>query len=142
MADNNAEIVRALYEAFGRGDIAEVLAAFDPNIEWNEAENFPYADGNPYVGPNAVLEGVFQRLGTEWDGFAALPTEVLDAGTTVVALGHYTGVYKSTGKAVRAQFAHVYRMREGKIVGFQQYTDTLQFRDAVAERIGGSTTAP
>ena len=116
MADNNAEIVRALYQAFGRGDMAEVLAAFDPNIEWNEAENFPYADGNPYVGPNAVLEGVFQRLGTEWDGFAALPTEVLDAGATVVALGHYTGVYKSTGRAVRAQFAHVYRMREGKIV--------------------------
>jgi ketosteroid isomerase-like protein len=141
MSDTHADIVRALYEAFGRGDIAAVLAAFDPNIEWNEAENFPYADGNPYVGPNAVLEGVFQRLGAEWDAFAAVPTEVLDAGERVVALGHYTGVYKSTGRAVRAQFAHVYRLRDGKITAFQQYTDTLQFRDAVAEPIGGSTTA-
>jgi hypothetical protein len=36
----------------------------DPSIEWNEAENFIYADRNPYVGPQAVLEGVFTRLGS------------------------------------------------------------------------------
>jgi hypothetical protein len=28
----------------------------------------PYADKNPYVGPNAVLEGLFARLAGEWDG--------------------------------------------------------------------------
>lgn len=69
MSEQNRATIQGMYEAFGRGDIATVLAALDPEIEWWEAENFIYADGNPYVGPQAVLEGVFARLGVEWEGF-------------------------------------------------------------------------
>jgi ketosteroid isomerase-like protein len=131
MSQQNAEMVRSLYEAFGRGDVPTVLGAMDPRIEWNEAENFPYADKNPYVGPQAILEGVFMRLGGEWDGFSVALEEVLDAGDTVVALGRYGGAYKKTGTSIHAQFAHVWRLRGGKIVKFQQYTDTLQAARAI-----------
>ena len=65
--DKNVEIVQNLYSAFAKGDVPAVLEKFHPKIEWNEAENFPYADGNPYIGPQAVLEGVFARLGAEWE---------------------------------------------------------------------------
>jgi ketosteroid isomerase-like protein len=44
----------------------------------------------------------------------------------------YSGTYKSTGKHVRAQFAHIWSVREGRVVRFQQYTDTKQFADTVA----------
>ncbi len=141
MATENGEVVRDLYEAFARGDIPSVLAAFDSKIEWREAENFIYADGNPYVGSSEVLEGVFQRLATEWDGFAAVPDEIHAGEDAVVAVGYYTGVYRATGTAVRAQFAHVYKLREGKVVSFQQYTDTLQFHRAVGAAARGSTSA-
>lgn len=97
-----------------------------PDIVWNEAENFPYADGNPYVGPDAILAGVFARIGAEWEGFAALPEEIIDGGDTVVALGRYRGTCKATGKALDAQLAHVWRVAGGRAVRFQQYTDTLQ----------------
>lgn len=96
------------------------------DMEWNEAENFPYADGSPYVGPDAIVSGVFMRLGGEWDGFAAVPEEFLDAGDTVVVLGRYKGAYKATGKTLDAQMVHVWRVRDGKATHFQQYTDTLQ----------------
>ena len=132
MAQENLEVVRRMYDAFSQGDIETVLGQMDEGIEWNEAENFPYADGNPYVGPQAVLEGVFMRLGEEWEGFKVVPNEFLDAGDHVVALGTYSGNYKATGAGVRAQFAHVWGLREGKVVSFQQYTDTKQFADAVA----------
>ena len=124
-------MLRSTYEAFGRGDVPAVLAAMDPAIEWNEAENFPYADKNPYIGPAAVAEGLFARLGGEWDGFSVALEELLDAGDTVVALGRYGGTYKKTGTRIHAQFAHVWRLRGGKIVKFQQYTDTLQATKAV-----------
>ena len=104
----------------------------DPAIVWNEAESFPYADKNPYVGPNAVVEGVFARLAEEWDGFNVAVEEVLDAGDTVVATGRYGGAYKKTGTRIHAQFAHVWRLSGGKIVKFQQYTDTLQAAKAVS----------
>ena len=130
MSEQNRATIQGMYEAFGRGDIATVLAALDPEIEWWEAENFIYADANPYVGPQAVLQGVFARLGAEWEGFAVSPKEVLDAGDTVVGHGYYSGKFRGTGRDVRAQFAHVFSFRDGKVVKFQQYTDTAQFRDA------------
>lgn len=122
---SNADPVRALYAAFANGDMPAALACMAPDIVWNEAENYPYADRNPYVGPEAVLTGVFARIGADWDGFAANSEEIIDGGDTIVSLGHYAGKSKATGKAMRAQFAHVFRVRGGKIVGFQQYADTL-----------------
>ncbi len=126
MSKANVELVRAVYAAFGAGDVAGVLDRMSPQIVWNEAENFPYSDGNPYVGPEAVLNGVFARCVGEWDGFGVQIDEILDAGDTVVATGRYVGVYKATGRAQRTQLVHVWRLKDGKIVGFQQYADTLQ----------------
>lgn len=126
MFGDNVDLIRGLYEAFGAGDIDGVLGRMAPDIVWNEAENFPYADGNPYRGPEAILSGVFARLGGEWEGFAAVPEEFLDAGDTVVVLGRYRGTCRATGKSLDAQMAHVWRVKDGKAAGFQQYTDTLQ----------------
>ena len=131
MSEENRSTIQRMYEAFGRGDIATVLGALDPEVEWWEAENFIYADNNPYVGPQAVLQGVFARIGAEWEGFSVTPKEILDAGETVVGRGYYAGKFRGTGRDVRAQFAHVFSFRDGKVVQFQQYTDTAQFRDAV-----------
>jgi hypothetical protein len=38
---------------------------------------------------------------------------------------------KATGKPVDAQFAHVFEFRNGKIIRFQQYTDTKQWAIAI-----------
>jgi uncharacterized protein len=115
--------VRKVYEAFAKGDIFAVLGSLSSDIEWTEAEGFPY--GGTYRSPKAVLEGVFMRLGAEWNGFAAVPDEFIDGGDTVVALGKYSGTYKATGKSFQANFAHVWKLHEGKAVRFVQYVDTL-----------------
>jgi hypothetical protein len=125
MSQENVALIRGLYDAFAAGDVPGVLGRMSPDIVWNEAENFPYADRNPYVGPLAVAEGVFARCGSEWDGFAAVPFEILDAGDTVIALGRYHGTYKATGKPMNAQMVHVWRIIDGKVTAFQQYVDTL-----------------
>lgn len=132
MAQDTSELVRSIYEAFANGDVPHVLGMFSPELVWNEAENFVYADRNPYVGPQAVLEGVFLRLAQEWDGFSVTAEEIVGSGDTAVARGRYRGTCKATGVAVDAQFAHVWKLADGKVVSFQQYTDTAQFRDAVA----------
>lgn len=130
MSRETVELVQSIYAAFASGDIPAIVALMAPDMEWNEAENFPYADGNPYRGPDAILGGVFARLGGEWDGFAAVPDEFLDAGDSVVVLGRYSGTFKATGRSVDAQMAHFWRVADGKAVHFQQLTDTLQFARA------------
>jgi hypothetical protein len=126
MSQENVAVVRNLYDAFGRGDVPTVIGLMDPQIVWNEAENFPLADRNPYVGPEAILTGVFARLAADWHDFAAVPEEFLDAGDTVVVLGHYHGTHKLTGLSQRSQIAHIWRVKDGKAAQFQQYVDTLQ----------------
>lgn len=125
----NLNVVQGVYEAFAEGNIPGVLGILNPDIAWTEAVGFPY--GGTYIGPNAVLENVFMRLGTEWDGFAAVPDEFIDAGDTVVVLGKYSGTYKATGKSFQANFAHVWKMQGGTATRFVQYVDTLLVQRAL-----------
>ena len=126
----SCDIVKSIYEALARGDAPAVLGTFSPQIHWREAESFLYADRNPYAGPQAVAEGVFQRIGADVENFAALPERFVDGGDTVVVEGRYRGKMKATGTPVDAQFAHVWQLRDGKVVRFQQYTDTKQWAEA------------
>lgn len=125
----NSDTIAKLYAAFGRGDVPTVLAAFAPNIRWTEAEGFPY--GGTYVGPDAVLQNVFAKLGSEWNGFAAVPRELIASAETVVALGEYRGTYKATGKSFKAPFAHVWKFGGGRIIFFMQHTDTAVVQRAL-----------
>ena len=125
MASANIQLIQAIYDAFAAGDVPGVLGRMSPDIVWNEADNFPYADGNPYIGPQAVLQGVFARCIGEWDGFAVQIDAMHDAGDTVIATGRYLGTCKATGRAQHTQMAHVWTVRNQQIVRFQQYADTL-----------------
>ena len=120
----NGEIIRELYEAFGTGNVPAVLGAFDENISWTEAEGFMY--GGTYEGPNGVLAGVFMRIATEWEDFTVVASKIVDGGDgNVISTGTYSGKYLKTGKSMSVPFAHEWELRDGKIVKFNQHTDTL-----------------
>ena len=74
------ETINAAYAALGRNDPSVLFAAMDPAITWNEAIGNPLADRNPYVGPQAVGEGVFARLLAAIDNFTAVPSTIIDGG--------------------------------------------------------------
>ena len=121
----NVDIVRNLYAAMAAGDGEAVSTIWSPDIVWNEAENYPYADQNPYVGPAAIFEGVFGRICVDIDNFAPQMTDFIDGGDRVVVLGRYTGTCRETGQPLDHQAVHVWTIEDGKITKFQQYADTL-----------------
>jgi ketosteroid isomerase-like protein len=47
MPQNQSELIREHYDAFARADVPFVMGNFLPDLVWNEAENFTYADRNP-----------------------------------------------------------------------------------------------
>lgn len=131
----NVEVVRHVYERFGQGDVAAVLAAFDPRIEWRLAAGHPYApDGAAWTGPAAVARNFFARAGGDWEGFAITPAAFHEAREAVVVECRYRGVYKATGKRLDAQVCHVWGVRAGKITRFQQYINTAQLQDVMGAR--------
>jgi ketosteroid isomerase-like protein len=126
------DFVAGVYEAFGRGDVPTVLGAMDPEIRWHEAEGNPYMpSGEPWVGPEAVLNNLFVKLGEEWDGFTVHPQTYHDAGDVVTVEARYTGTYKATGKPLDAQVCHVWTLGDGKLKKFQQYVDTAKMREVM-----------
>lgn len=128
---NQMAIVKKMYEDVDKGDIPAFVAALDSNIVWNEAENFIYADKNPYNGPDAVVEGVFGRIQTDWETFSVVDRTIHKMDNSMILVtGRYKGKSNATGKSVNAQAAHVWTLKNGKAVRFQQYTDTKQVYDA------------
>ncbi len=126
-----AERTQTMYDDFAAGNVDAVVATWDADITWNEAENFIYADGNPYQGADAILEGVFGRIQTDWDNFRLEETTFHNVDSTgVLVTGRYRGTHKESGKELDAQFAHLWEFRDTVAVSFQQYTDTWQAKEA------------
>ena len=128
----NLHLIKGVYNAFATGDFPAFLNAMDPQIEWNEAENFPYADGNPYIGPDAVVQGVMGRIGADWE-YWTITDQVyhVTLEAMIIVTARYNGKHKITGKVIRAQVIHMWTLNDGKITKFQQYADTLQVTQAM-----------
>ena len=130
MADELALIEQA-YADFARGDVPAVLAVIADDVEWSEAEGNPWWSGRPFVGHQEVVDKVFARVAAEYDGFTIDVERFVGGGETVLAQVRYRGRARATGKDVDAQAAHVWDVRDGKVVRFQQYVDTAQLQAAL-----------
>ncbi|CAN5144405.1 nuclear transport factor 2 family protein [soil metagenome] len=126
----NLDLIRATYEGSSSEENGRnLLAALAPDAQWTEAEGFPYA--GTYVGPDAIVAGVFRRLASEWTGYRADVHTYLEDGDRVAAFGVYSGTYNATGKSMRAAFAHLYAVKDGKIATMNQYVDTHMVQQAL-----------
>jgi hypothetical protein len=123
----NTEVVQGIYASLAQGDVPAALGAMADDIQWVEADGFPLA--GTYVGPQAVLEGVFMRLGQIGDEFAVAPEQFVAEGDTVVVLGNYKWKHKSSGEPAAVKMVHVWTVDGGKVVAFQQHVDTLRVRE-------------
>ena len=130
--EQNMQVIDSLYNAFSTGDMPTVLGSMHPKIEWNEAESNSLADGNPYIGPDAVLEGVFARVVASHEYFALQDVKTHGMNDNkVLATLRYDAKVKATGKSYNAQAAHLWTLNdEGKITAFQQYVDTKKLADS------------
>src|SRR6516164_8603687 len=68
--------VRRFYDALGRGDVPAILSLLDAQVEWTEAERFPYYSGT-WRSPQAVLDNVLKPLAADWAGFSAKAHELI-----------------------------------------------------------------
>jgi ketosteroid isomerase-like protein len=121
---NAVQVVRAFYDAVSRADAATVVSLLHSDLHWTEAEGFPYYSGT-WRQPQEVLDKLLVPLMRDWDNFSAVADDFIVEGDRVVSLGAYSGVNKATGRAMRAPFAHVWRVVDGKLARFDMYTDTL-----------------
>src|SRR5262249_47555607 len=112
----------------GNPDVIRKLLA--PDIRWEVVEGFPY--GGVYLGLDNVLQNFFGRLFQDFENFVAQGSEFFESGDHGIALGHYVGRAKATGRDFTARCAHVWTLQGGKIIRLQQCADTVQLVRATA----------
>jgi uncharacterized protein len=132
-APNPVDLVRGFYARLAQADVPGILDLLAPELEWTEAERFPYYGGT-WRTPQAVVEGLLAPIGRDWSAFAATPERFIASGDEVVALGGYRGTHRQTQRSFAAPFAHVWRVRGRKLAGFVQYTDTAKVLEATPTR--------
>ncbi len=125
----NVDLVKKFYSSFKAKDKQTYLQLCDDDIEWKVLEGMPYG-GATYIGKTAVFEKYFRQLFSNFEEFHAMPEEFLDAGEAVVVLGKYQMVAKKSKDTFTSPFAHVYTIKNEKIVRFRQYADTVKIQKA------------
>jgi uncharacterized protein len=128
---NSTDVVRSFYDALGRGDVPGVLATLNDELEWTEAEHFPYYGGT-WRTPQQIVDNLLIPLARDWDGFSAAAHEFIPSGERVVSLGTYAGTFKTTGRHMNTPYAHVWTVRNGRITRFDQFVDRLKVQEAMA----------
>ena len=130
MSNANIAHVQSLYAAFGRGDVATIIAGASPDIDWESVgrqSDFP-AFG-PRKGAKEVQE-FFKTVAENEDFSDFTPREFYAADDRVFVLGSYTLKVKKTGKPVASEWVHVFTLKDGKVTRFREHTDTAQFAEA------------
>ena len=110
MSQESVEIVRK----FMMVGVDEALTCADPDILWNPIEELPTQ------GHSAVRASV-ARWKAEWDDYEMTPEEFVDKGDSVVVTVSLGGRGRGSGIPIDARFYDVYTLRDGKIVGMDQF---------------------
>jgi ketosteroid isomerase-like protein len=137
MEEQSIQVVRGVYDAFGKGDVPAVLGAMAADIEWYEAEGMPY--GGVYHSGEEVAENVFGPMLEDLPDFAVTPEEFVASGDKVAVVARYTGTGKASGKALNLPVVHVWDVRDGKVARFRQFVDTAKFLEIVPAGAAAST---
>jgi ketosteroid isomerase-like protein len=132
----NLDVVRSIYSAFGRGDVEGVLAQLDPEVSWLT----PGAPELPTAGLRKGIPAVrefFGLLVSAFDIADFQPRDFLTSGDKVVVLGTSREGPKGSGRLVDFRWVHVFTFRSGKIVAFEEPADVsalvTEFRRAQAQ---------
>jgi ketosteroid isomerase-like protein len=129
---DNVAIVQQAYNNFKTGNISALLGQLSDDVTWQlpEMENVPF--GGKRTTPAGVGE-FFTLIAENEEPLRFEPREIVAQGDKVVSLGYYHWRLKTNGREFSSDFAHVFTIRDGKVVAFQEYTDTAACANAYAK---------
>ena len=133
----NVDALKKAFDAFNQGDADGVAEAFQDDVKWEGPNTQEVPGGGTVEGKDKVLEMV-GGIQEDWESFQSTPDEFIDAGDTVIVLGHLTGKHKESGKELKSPFVHVWRMDDGKAKRVQALVDTHEVLEAM-KGSGGSS---
>jgi ketosteroid isomerase-like protein len=113
MSRENVEVVRAIYDAYDRGDYEAAFEYFHMDIEWFESPETPGA--GVYRGHEGVRESLGRWIGA-WDDYHFELRELTNVGDCVLAEGWQRGRGRGSGVEVSEEIFTVWTLQARKVV--------------------------
>ncbi|GGM71611.1 hypothetical protein GCM10012275_47580 [Longimycelium tulufanense] len=134
----NADIIRASYSAFRRGDLEGALADFAPDVEWTHPNGMnEYGLGGTKQGHREV-RSFMARARTVFSEIRPEPHEFVESGDRVIVLGTHHMRGARSGVAGTVRFVHSWRLAGGKVTHFEDHHDTADVRRIVEPQTAAS----
>lgn len=122
--ENPVDVVKSLYDAFDRGDMATIESLVAPNAPWiyyGPEEQLPFA--GVHYGPEGVAD-FFKEVAATLENPISSQYDFLVSGNTVIVPGTEESTVKSTGIRYLVENVHIFKVRNGKIISFEEFIDS------------------
>jgi ketosteroid isomerase-like protein len=126
----NIELVKKLYGAFGKGDIETIVDHLADELVWRFDAPSVISYAGEHDTPSQVKEGFFQALANTQKDFALRTEEFIAQDDKVIMVGRYGATITATGKSFDLPLVHVWTIQNGKVKRFLNFTDTAKVAEA------------
>ena len=125
----NVEVVKQGYAAFGSGDMEKLLSMYAEDIEWT----IPSIEGAPFGGTlrgRGQVAKFFVSLSEAEDIQEFTQEDYIAQNDRVVVTGRSKAVVKATGRTLELEYVHLFTISGGKVQRFVEFFDTAAAADA------------
>ncbi|CAG2156830.1 hypothetical protein LMG31506_05827 [Cupriavidus yeoncheonensis] len=120
---NSLSVVKAAYDAFGRGDVPAILDLLADKVDWKMLG----PPAIPYTGQRGSKEEVarfFAEVAQADEMQSFEPREFIEAGENVTVLGFERFMSRPEGRLVETEWIHVFTVHDGKVTRWRGCYDT------------------
>ena len=120
---DNIGLIRKIYAAFGAGDVPTIMDSVAEGAEWTNhgPAVIPYAGARK--GKTQILE-FFKAIADSTTGGKVVAENYVAQADTVVATGRYKAKVRDTGAEIDTPIAHLFTVRNGKVVRWEGFSDS------------------
>lgn len=124
------EVLPRFYAALAAADAAALLGALHPEFHGRATDGLPFGIGGSAAGPAEMLQDVWGRAAAHYRVHPEPEQYVPTLDGRVLVLGWYVGTARATGRGLRARFAHLVRVADGRLIELEQITDSARWCSA------------
>lgn len=129
-AEQDVAVVAQMYQAFERGDIERIFALVAPDATVYQSPALPW--GGSYTGHEG-LGRFLTALTAHLDSRPQTEQLIADGDGGVVQVGRTRGIVRTNGAPFDVAEAHVWTVRDERIVRFEAYLNTAAMLQALAQ---------
>jgi ketosteroid isomerase-like protein len=134
MSRTNIEALKPIYEEWGRGNWAPRFDVYGDDMEWGWSDEFPGMQGmarDPETRSRRLREWL-----SPWEEWRCEAEDYVAGGDVVVVLTRYTGRGKESGVDVDTRGAHLWTLRDGKVIRLEVFSSRARALEAAGLESG------